>query len=154
MLGTLGVMLPGYLGLSTQSNNPKGNIMKIKAILAGAAITVAALACYPAQAHADPSDPGDARWHDESLMCSGIRNNPTIYGVEAVVEGWLAQMGTSDESAQLGADTLIGAVRDVCPQYAPVVAAWSDYRAKFRKAPVPPTPYSPPGTGGNVVNNI
>lgn len=96
--------------------------MKITNIIAGTAITVAALAMQPAQAHADPvSD----QIHDAVLVCHMLDNEPTLLGVTHIALNMFAHGLTPDQAA----DTLQLAVTSFCPGYADLAARWADLAA-------------------------
>lgn len=71
-----------------------------------------------------PNAHADTREHNEYVICGMLAADPTVSGVDSVARAWFAQVGSDDQSVKDGADTLVDAVRDVCPQYRSIVIAW------------------------------
>lgn len=90
--------------------------MKIYSIIGAAAITVAALAMEPAQAHGDPQS------HDAALVCRMLDRAPSVAGLNKIVQDMISQ-GISADAIRA---TLSLAFNEFCPEYQPVLKAAID----------------------------
>lgn len=88
-------------------------------LLMATGVTVAALACYPAVAHATPAyDYGTA---NAANVCSTLTNVPSVGGVGGIVEAMHELGGLTYEQS---GEAILTAVYTSCPQFMPLITAF------------------------------